>query len=71
NTVTTHPLHRKLQLSAYINQQQADERLVPNIREKFSRNGKVHVLVMGNWSALMTRFHEPIKGIGIVILLLY
>ncbi|KAJ2078153.1 hypothetical protein H4R24_004679 [Coemansia sp. RSA 988] len=56
-----HPLHRKLRLSAYINQQQADERLVCNLRNKF---GEDPVLVMGNWSAPMVRYHEPIKGVG-------
>ncbi|KAJ2614122.1 hypothetical protein H4S08_001857 [Coemansia sp. RSA 1365] len=63
NPVTTHPLHQKLRLSTYINQQQADERLVHNICERFSKNGKDPVLVMGNWSPPMTRFHEPIKGV--------
>nr|KAI9322101.1 hypothetical protein BX666DRAFT_2016927 [Dichotomocladium elegans] len=46
-----HPLHRKLRLSAYINQKQADARLDT-------------VLVMGNWSAPIARFHEPIRGKG-------
>ncbi|PIA17507.1 hypothetical protein COEREDRAFT_40903 [Coemansia reversa NRRL 1564] len=64
NPVTTHPLHCKLRLSAYINQQQLDKRLVRNICKKFSRNGKDPVLVMGNWSAPMTCFHEMIKGVG-------
>ncbi|KAJ2788993.1 hypothetical protein H4R20_007264, partial [Coemansia guatemalensis] len=59
--VVKQPLHRKLRLSAYINQQQADERLVRNICKKFGENP---VLVMGDWSAPMARFHEPIKGIG-------
>ncbi|KAJ2537582.1 hypothetical protein EV175_006679, partial [Coemansia sp. RSA 1933] len=57
----SHPLHRKLRLSAYINQKQADARLVHNLRGKF---GKDAVLVMGNWSVPMARFHEPIRGKG-------
>ncbi|KAI9311409.1 hypothetical protein BX666DRAFT_1063248 [Dichotomocladium elegans] len=56
-----HPLHWKLRLSAYINQKQADARLVRTLRRRF---GKDTVLVMGNWSAPITRFHEPIRGKG-------
>ncbi|KAI9317451.1 hypothetical protein BX666DRAFT_1937390, partial [Dichotomocladium elegans] len=56
-----HPLHRKLRLSAYINQKQANARLVRTLRRRF---GKDTVLVMGNWSAPIARFHEPIRGKG-------
>ncbi|KAJ2546529.1 hypothetical protein EV175_005564, partial [Coemansia sp. RSA 1933] len=57
----SHLLHCKLCLSAYINQKQADAQLVHNLHGKF---GKDAVLVMGNWSAPMARFHEPIRGKG-------
>ncbi|KAI9225756.1 MAG: hypothetical protein DHS80DRAFT_19824, partial [Piptocephalis tieghemiana] len=56
-----HPLFRKLRLSAYINQRQADDRLVRHLREKY---GPDAVLVMGNWSSPHTRYHEPIRGKG-------
>ncbi|KAJ2496446.1 hypothetical protein GGH96_005822, partial [Coemansia sp. RSA 1972] len=55
------PLHRKLRLSAYINRQRADQLLVNRLRKKFSRDA---VFILGNWSASMTRFHEPIRGKG-------
>ncbi|KAJ2618622.1 hypothetical protein GGI26_006469, partial [Coemansia sp. RSA 1358] len=45
-----HPLHWKLQLSAYINQQRADARLAKNLWPKFRQDA---VLVMDNWSAPM------------------
>ncbi|KAJ1819047.1 hypothetical protein LPJ75_001282, partial [Coemansia sp. RSA 2598] len=57
----SHLLHRKLRLSAYWNQKQADAQLACNLRRKF---GKDPVLVMGNWSAAMVRYHEPIHGKG-------
>ncbi|KAJ2454654.1 hypothetical protein EV183_001402 [Coemansia sp. RSA 2336] len=40
NETTTkhHPLHRKLRLSAYWNQQQADARLARNLRSKFGKD---------------------------------
>ncbi|KAJ2278596.1 hypothetical protein GGH14_002975 [Coemansia sp. RSA 370] len=55
------PLHRKLRLSAYINRQRADQLLVNRLRERFSQDA---VFILGNWSASMTRFHEPIHGKG-------
>ncbi|KAJ2120453.1 hypothetical protein IW147_005066 [Coemansia sp. RSA 720] len=55
------PLHRKLRLSAYINRQRANQKLVSRLRKKFSPNA---VFVMGNWSAPMARYHEPIRGKG-------
>ncbi|KAJ1722080.1 hypothetical protein LPJ61_005967, partial [Coemansia biformis] len=63
---TVHPardylLHRKLCLSAYLNQHQADTRLARNLRWKF---GWDPVLAMGDWSAPMARYHEPIRGKG-------
>ncbi|KAJ2705364.1 hypothetical protein FB645_002534, partial [Coemansia sp. IMI 203386] len=42
--VHTYPLHRKLRLSAFMNQQQADIRLAKNLRAKFGPNP---ILVMG------------------------
>ncbi|KAJ1858050.1 hypothetical protein LPJ76_001288 [Coemansia sp. RSA 638] len=55
------PMHRKLRLSAYINRQRANQKLVSRLRKKFSPNA---VFVMGNWSAPMARYHEPIRGKG-------
>ncbi|KAJ2824768.1 hypothetical protein FBU31_003905, partial [Coemansia sp. 'formosensis'] len=52
-------LHRKLNLSAYLNKQQSEERLMFNIKKKF---GNKRVLVMGNWFASKTKYHEPIRG---------
>ncbi|KAJ2803502.1 hypothetical protein H4R20_002867, partial [Coemansia guatemalensis] len=57
----SHPLHQKLRLAAYWNNRQADDRLARNLHEKF---GKDAVLVIGNWSANMARYHEPIRGKG-------
>ncbi|KAJ2041941.1 hypothetical protein H4S04_007573 [Coemansia sp. S16] len=56
-----YPFHRKLRLSAYINQQQADARLKRNMIQKF---GKRLVLFCDNWSASMARFHALIRGRG-------
>ncbi|KAJ2543710.1 hypothetical protein GGF49_001792 [Coemansia sp. RSA 1853] len=53
------PLHRKLRLSAYVNRKQADQRLVKKLREEFEPNA---VIVIGDWSAPMNRYHEPIRG---------
>ncbi|KAJ2479960.1 hypothetical protein IWW56_002766 [Coemansia sp. RSA 2131] len=53
------PLHRKLWLSAYINWKQADQHLIKKLRDKFKPNA---VFVIGDWSAPMTRYHEPIRG---------
>ncbi|KAJ2473410.1 hypothetical protein IWW56_005991, partial [Coemansia sp. RSA 2131] len=53
------PLHRKLRLSAYVNRKQADQYLIKKLREEFGPNA---VIVIGNWSAPMTRYHEPIRG---------
>ncbi|KAI9328982.1 hypothetical protein BD770DRAFT_423065 [Pilaira anomala] len=43
---------RKLKLSSYINQVQADKRLASNLYS---------VLVFGDWSGAHTKFHEPIR----------
>ncbi|KAJ2661945.1 hypothetical protein IW148_003152 [Coemansia sp. RSA 1199] len=61
------PLHRKLRLSTYINRQRADQKLASRLRKKFSPNA---IFVMGNWSARMARYHEPIRGKGWRTLLL-
>ncbi|KAJ2532360.1 hypothetical protein GGH20_001158 [Coemansia sp. RSA 1937] len=60
------PLHRKLQLSTYIKHQQADQRLVKQLRTKFKpkESDPEPIFILGNWSAPMTRFHEPIRGKG-------
>ncbi|KAJ2219294.1 hypothetical protein IWW45_009359, partial [Coemansia sp. RSA 485] len=55
------PLHRRLRLSAYWNQKAADLELACKLRETF---GGDPVLVMGNWSAGMVRYYEPIRGVG-------
>ncbi|KAJ2240542.1 hypothetical protein GGI13_007636, partial [Coemansia sp. RSA 455] len=55
----SYPLHRKQRLSAYINQQQADYRLARNMRAAF---GKDAIIMVGNWSASMAKYHEPIRG---------
>ncbi|KAJ2695387.1 hypothetical protein H4R19_005846, partial [Coemansia spiralis] len=59
---TNYPLHRKLCLSAYINKKRTDEWLVGELCQWF---GQDVVLVIGNWSALMARFHEPQRGKGL------
>ncbi|KAI9335797.1 hypothetical protein BD770DRAFT_401968 [Pilaira anomala] len=51
-----------MKLSAHINKIQSTKRLSKNIRKKF---GKDCILILGNWSASRTRFHEPIKGNGL------
>ncbi|KAJ2482323.1 hypothetical protein IWW56_001110 [Coemansia sp. RSA 2131] len=53
------PLHRKLRLSAYVNRKQVDQRLIKKLRDKFKPNA---VFVIGDWSAPMNRYHEPIRG---------
>ncbi|KAJ1789702.1 hypothetical protein LPJ59_005294, partial [Coemansia sp. RSA 2399] len=66
NTVTDSlvnpkPLHRQLHLASYLNGRHADNLLCDALHKKFGENP---VLVMGNWSAPMAKFHEPIKGLG-------
>ncbi|KAJ2499038.1 hypothetical protein GGH96_003830 [Coemansia sp. RSA 1972] len=60
------PLHRKLRFSVYIKRQQADDRLVKKLRAKFKpkKTDPEPIFIMGNWSAPMTKFHEPIRGKG-------
>ncbi|KAJ2495627.1 hypothetical protein GGH96_006323, partial [Coemansia sp. RSA 1972] len=60
------PLHRKLRLSVYIKRQQADDRLVKQLRKEFKpeETDPEPIFIMGDWSAPMTWFHEPIRGKG-------
>ncbi|KAJ2701518.1 hypothetical protein FB645_004620, partial [Coemansia sp. IMI 203386] len=60
-TARNFPLHRKLRLNAFINAKRADARLACTLRKKF---GSDAVLIIGNWSAPRSRFHEPIRGVG-------
>ncbi|KAJ1663723.1 hypothetical protein EV178_004763 [Coemansia sp. RSA 1646] len=61
STTNKRPLHRQLRLAAYLNSQRADHVLANLIREQF---GPDPVLVLGNWSAGMCKYHEPIQGVG-------
>ncbi|KAJ2714107.1 hypothetical protein H4R19_001903 [Coemansia spiralis] len=58
----TQPLHRRLQLSAYLNRVKAERHLADKFRTVF---GPDCVVVLGEWSAPMSKFHEPIKGVGL------
>lgn len=51
-------LFRKLKLSQYIKQQQADERLAKNLQRAF---GQDPILIMGNRGAPNIKYHEPSK----------
>ncbi|KAJ2841822.1 hypothetical protein J3B02_005767, partial [Coemansia erecta] len=53
-----HQLHHKLRLSAFINKKQADAWLIQNLKKKYGNN---MVMVVGNWSATMVKYHEPIR----------
>lgn len=55
------PLHRKLKLSTTINKNKEDGRLADSLRTRFGQNC---TLIMGNWSASMSKFNEPIRGLG-------
>ncbi|KAJ2209479.1 hypothetical protein EV179_006575, partial [Coemansia sp. RSA 487] len=54
------PIHRKLRQSAHIKQQQADERLAKSIR--VTCDDEKPIVILGDWSAPMARYHEPIRG---------
>jgi hypothetical protein len=54
------PLRRKLKLSSILNKKREDDRLASSIRARF---GQDCTLIMGNWSATTSKFHEPIRGI--------
>ncbi|KAJ1892679.1 hypothetical protein LPJ81_005512 [Coemansia sp. IMI 209127] len=55
------PFHRHLRSCAFQQQLQADQCLVKSIVG--GRDPKPAVII-GNWSASMTRYHEPIRGRG-------
>ncbi|KAJ1890295.1 hypothetical protein LPJ81_005961, partial [Coemansia sp. IMI 209127] len=55
------PFHRRLRSCAFQQQLQADQRLVKSIIG--GRDPKPAV-ILGNWSASMVRYHEPIRGRG-------
>ncbi|KAJ1666524.1 hypothetical protein IW140_004629 [Coemansia sp. RSA 1813] len=57
------PIHRKLRQSTHIKQQQADEKLAKSIR--VTCDDEKPTVVLGNWSAPMVRYHEPIRGVGL------
>ncbi|EIE75826.1 hypothetical protein RO3G_00530 [Rhizopus delemar RA 99-880] len=52
---------RKMKLSSFINQQQADKRLAKKLREKF---GKDTILILSNWLAGNVKHHEPMRDVG-------
>ncbi|KAI7900675.1 uncharacterized protein BX663DRAFT_537537 [Cokeromyces recurvatus] len=52
---------RKIKLSSYINRKQSDARLAKTLKQKF---GDDCVFVLGNWSVSNTKYHEPIRGVG-------
>ncbi|KAJ2564553.1 hypothetical protein IW140_005699 [Coemansia sp. RSA 1813] len=69
NTMTTsrnsnnpQPIHRKLRQSAHIKQQQADEKLAKSIR--VTCDDEKPTVILGNWSAPVAHYHEPIRGVG-------
>ncbi|EIE89378.1 hypothetical protein RO3G_14089 [Rhizopus delemar RA 99-880] len=55
-----------MKLSSFINQQQADKRLAKKLRERF---GNVVILILGNWMAGNVKCHEPIRDVGMRIML--
>ncbi|KAJ1719151.1 hypothetical protein LPJ61_006370, partial [Coemansia biformis] len=57
-----YPLHRKLCLSAYLNKERTDAYLACELRCRFRHDV---VIGIGNWSALMQRFHERQWGKGL------
>ncbi|KAJ2502461.1 hypothetical protein GGH96_001124 [Coemansia sp. RSA 1972] len=59
------PLHQKLQLSVFINWQQADQLLVNRLQKEFKpeESDPEPIFIMGNWLVSMTQFHEPIQGV--------
>jgi hypothetical protein len=65
NHATSHFLYRKLRLSAYINRMKTDQKLTCSLRDHFQDT----VLVLGDWSASNTCYHEPIWGKGMRIML--
>ncbi|KAJ1900988.1 hypothetical protein LPJ66_001093 [Kickxella alabastrina] len=54
---STDPLHRKLRYLSFVNKKRADVKL--------AKSGSDPVLIIGNWTPGITRFHEPIRGKGL------
>lgn len=57
---------RKMRFSDHIYYKQNDCHLVRSLKQKF---GSDAVLILGNWSAPTTKFHEPIRNKGLVNML--
>lgn len=61
-----HLIFRKLKLGSFILQQQADQRLVRQLRHKF---GRECILILGDWSSRggsnHKKYHEPIRNVGL------
>ncbi|KAJ1787012.1 hypothetical protein LPJ59_005812 [Coemansia sp. RSA 2399] len=55
------PFHRRLRSCAFQQQLQADQRLVKSI---VGGQDPKPAVIIGNWSAPMIRYHEPIRGKG-------
>jgi hypothetical protein len=45
-----------------LKEKEADDKLAKSLKSKF---GEDTVIIIGNWSASMTKFHKPIKGVGV------
>jgi hypothetical protein len=61
NHLTTHPLHRKLNLFKYIRRQKANEDIIAKLKSKLENDA---VFVMGNYSAPNIRYQEPVRSVG-------
>jgi hypothetical protein len=60
---------QKLRLQSYAKEKQGDRPVAKNLRNKFctfeEQGGAIDpIVVLGNWSATMTKFHEPNRGKG-------
>ncbi|CAO3630102.1 unnamed protein product [Mucor fragilis] len=53
-------LHRKLKLSAKFNRDRTDTSFIRDLQGQFPEA----TYIIGNWSAPMARFREPIRGLG-------
>jgi hypothetical protein len=51
-----------MKFSSALKEKEADQKLAKNLKLKF---GEDSVIIIGNWSASMIKFHEPIKGVGV------
>ncbi|KAI8878726.1 hypothetical protein K501DRAFT_258093 [Backusella circina FSU 941] len=61
----TYPLFRKLRLSACCGKVKERDHIADSIRDRLNTNN----LIVGNWTAPMARYHEPIKGKGMLKIL--